>query len=104
MQASESQRSRGERVIDWKCLPGPRASRRPRLRTRRPELVGGRQPERQQPDGAEVQAAGGNVSLADTGLMAAEPDPQPSVTIERAWGVSRPADDGGQRSADLRRL
>ena len=54
-------------------------------------------------DRAEIEAAGRDVALADARLMAAEADAQPAVGVERAGRVDRPADDGGQRAADLRR-
>ena len=72
-----------QRVIDRERLTAPRADRRPRLRGRRPELVGRRQAERQQRDGAEIQAAGRDVGFADARLVAAEADPQPAIRVER---------------------
>ena len=65
--------------------------------------VGRRQAERQQADGAEVQAAGRDVGLADARLVAAEADAQPAVGVERPGRLDRAPDDRRQRAAHLRR-
>ena len=63
--------------------------------------VGG-QAERQQSDGAQIEAPRRDVGLADAGLMAAEADAQPAVRIEGVGRFDRPANDGSERAAHLR--
>src|SRR4051812_36093412 len=91
------------RMIDWERLSTPGANRRPRLRWCGPERVVRGEAERQHRDGTEVETAGGDVGLANTGLMAAKTDRQPAVRIERAWRFEGFSDDGRQRATDLRR-
>src|SRR5215212_7228433 len=91
------------RMIDWERLSAPGANRRPRLGWGSPERIGGVDAERQHGHGTEIQTAGGDIGLADIGLMAAKADCQPAVRIKRAWRFEGFSDDRGQGATDLRR-
>lgn len=48
----------------------------------------------------EVEAARGNVSLADGGLIPCDADAEPAIFIESSGGLDHSADHGAQPTAD----
>src|ERR1700761_6475048 len=87
-------------VIGFDVYATPGILLRPRLRGCAPEFIAGGKSQRQPCDGAEIEAAGGDVVLADRGLVAGEADGEPAVAIESAGGGDLAGHDGGESTTD----
>lgn len=92
------------RMIRRQVAAGPDLHGAPRFGRGAPEFVALRQTERQEGRRSQVEAAGRNVYLAESRLVAAEADPEPAVFIPGPGGIQRAGDDGGKRLADGGRM
>src|SRR3954470_23386247 len=98
---AKSSTSSINRVIRGEVDAVPRSLRSPIHPSAAPELIGRRQPQRQQANGAEVATSGRDVVLRHRRLMATEADAQPAALVERSRRLGHPPDHGGHRAAHL---